>query len=220
MNREQICVQAGCYDVKTRDWGAGPWDQEPDRVDFNWFGLPCFVHRNSRPASEGWTGTGAWCGYVGVGRKHPAFGHDYDDVDVSVHGGLTFASKCSTRGHLCHVGGVRWWLGFDCGHAFDLSPAMERRYQEIREKVNYKSPFPPALLEEAREITGLLRDVYRDLPYVIAETKNLAVQLARFRGANLTRPTWRSGNARDWNRNHERMMRKFQKRGPKMFSEP
>ena len=69
-------------------WNRGPWDQEPDKRQWQdeATGLPCLIVRG--PA-------GALCGYVGVPEGHPAHGKDYDDVEVSCHGGLTFARGCS-----------------------------------------------------------------------------------------------------------------------------
>lgn len=56
------------------------------------------------------------CGYVRVPPGHPAHGKGYDDVDVQVHGGLTFAKMepCA------HEDGQGHWLGFDCCHCDDL----------------------------------------------------------------------------------------------------
>ena len=45
------------------------------------------LHHTARPL-------GSWCGYVGVRGNHPAAGKDYDDLDVLVHGGLTYADYC------------------------------------------------------------------------------------------------------------------------------
>lgn len=72
--------------VDKSNWGQGPWQNEPDKVQ--WLdkatGLPCLIVR--QPMS------GHFCGYVGVPKGHPAFGKD--DTDVSVHGGQNFSSKC------------------------------------------------------------------------------------------------------------------------------
>lgn len=69
-------------------WGRGPWDDEPDKKQ--WLdeatGLPCLAVRASA--------LGHWCGYVGVPVGHPAYGKGYADLDVTVHGGLTFADRC------------------------------------------------------------------------------------------------------------------------------
>src|SRR6476646_948456 len=100
-------------------WGDGPWQSEPDRVEFVHAGFACLLLRNPR--------IGQLCGYVGVPREHPAYGRDYNGVDVEVHGGLTYANKC--QGYVCHVpaDGMPedvWWLGFDAGHAWDLTPGL------------------------------------------------------------------------------------------------
>jgi hypothetical protein len=50
------------------------------------------------------------CGYVKVPPGHPAHGKWYDDVDVDVHGGLTF----------CQLSEDGMWFGFDCGHHDDF----------------------------------------------------------------------------------------------------
>jgi hypothetical protein len=69
-------------------WPPGPWKQEPDKKQWKdeATGLACLIVRGP---------SGSLCGYVGVERGHPAHGAGYDDVDVKVHGGLTFASGCA-----------------------------------------------------------------------------------------------------------------------------
>ena len=74
---------------------------------------------------------GALCGYVAVPPGHPAHGKDYDDVGVTVHGGLTYARPCQEGGEVCHVPRPGypddvWWLGFDCSHYCDYCPGMDR----------------------------------------------------------------------------------------------
>lgn len=137
-------------------WPAGEWDNEPDKVQWQdeATGLPCLIVRN---------GAGAWCGYVGVTEGHPAFGKDYDDenINVDVHGGLTFAAPCqeNDKEHgICHIPSPGepdhvWWLGFDCLHAGDYGPAT-------------------------RPIHGLNRpEVYRNMGYVTEQCVILAAQL-------------------------------------------
>lgn len=68
-------------------------------------GLPYRLSRN---------GMCNWCGYVGVFHDHPAYGKGYGEIDISVHGGLTFAGDVPEWGH-----GEMWWLGFDTSHASD-----------------------------------------------------------------------------------------------------
>lgn len=96
-------------------WPSGPWDDEPeDRVDFTHCGFACLLHRNHM---------GSWCGYVGLPPEHPDFGKDYDDIEVEVHGGLTYADRCGQYIGL-GVGDERWWVGFDTSHFRDIVPGM------------------------------------------------------------------------------------------------
>lgn len=144
-----------------RTWGEGPWQDEVDKVQWTDkdTGLPCLAVRNHH---------GAWCGYVGVDESHPWFERDYSQVDVDVHGSLTYAGHCmeGPEAHsICHVPEPGqpdhvWWFGFDCGHYMDRMPGMEARLRE--------SEFPYSWEEFAS---------YKTLEYVQKEVKLLALQL-------------------------------------------
>jgi len=157
--------------VDRDDWDSGPWDNEPDKVQWQdpETGMPCLAVRNRF--------TGNWCGYVGVAPSHPWFGLDYDDqkiVEVSVHGGLTFAGLCAEddKEHgICHKPEPGepthvWWFGFDCAHAFDLAPGMVASLKKYKEAE-----------EQERILAHFRSDSYRDLAYVKQECAQLAKQL-------------------------------------------
>lgn len=113
------------------DWGPGPWQDEPDKIQFTdrATGLPCLIVRNHG---------GALCGYVGVPEGHKAYRKRYNDKllrALHVHGGLTFSDHCRENAieerSICHIPDPGepdnvWWLGFDCGHASDRLPAYHR----------------------------------------------------------------------------------------------
>lgn len=105
-------------DILIKDKIDGPWITEPDRIEFKYNGLSCLIVRNAMNFHL--------CGYVGIKPSHPYFGKDYHDVDLDVHGGLTYANKCI--GIICHVSDgpndETWWFGFDYAHANDLIPTM------------------------------------------------------------------------------------------------
>jgi hypothetical protein len=137
-------------------WGHGEWDDEPDKVQWpdEETGLPCLAVRS--PSS------GAWCGYVGVDASHTLFEVDYMELNVDVHGGLTYSDFCRSheigegRG-ICHVPGDGephdvWWLGFDCSHYGDLPPFSSFSF--------------------------LSGGIYRTLDYVQDQCRKLARQLA------------------------------------------
>lgn len=138
------------WKVDRTGWPRGPWDGEPDKVQFRTeAGFPGLVVRNR---------LGGLCGYVGVPKEHALHGVHYGDVDgrFDVHGGLTYSESCA--GHICHVPEPGepddvWWFGFDCVHCYDLAPSM-LRYGHCA------------------------GDEYRDLAYVRGEVESLARQLA------------------------------------------
>lgn len=141
------------YDVDKTTWPVGPWQDEPDKIQWTDEAtkLPCLIVRN---------GSGALCGYVGVDETHPYFQVPYDDADVAVHGGLTYAGLCQENGKVCHIvedgeNDKVWWLGFDCAHWNDFSPVVA---QYITWDRNYTQ--------------------YKDVQYVTNEVTNLAKQLS------------------------------------------
>jgi len=150
-----------------------PWDDEPDRKEWQAHGLKCVILRHPRG--------GFLCGYVGVPEDHPLHGADYGEPcaflvarelgDLPdrqelvkavlamasaykgtpqsvlwVHGGLSYAHN----GLRDYEGPPLWWFGFDCAHSGDLCPNEQPCWGAS----------------------------YRDMAYVTRETEHLAEQLA------------------------------------------
>jgi hypothetical protein len=139
---------AANWTVDKSKFPPGPWMDEPDRVEWRHLGFPCLIVRQK------WSGH--LCGYVGVPPGHPHHGDSCDDVDVDVHGGLTFADRCHPGTPVCHVPrdgepADVWWLGFDCAHSFDCSPS--------------------------RSEDGYWGGTYRNIDYVTRAVERLAEQL-------------------------------------------
>lgn len=134
--------------VDRSTWDSGPWDNEPDRIEWRYQGLPCLIVRNSM---------GALCGYVGVPEGHPWYRKDYGQVDADVHGGLTYADHCCDDTPICHVpqpgeSDNVWWLGFDCAHSFDYVPKMDgfiRQYMSSYKDVPYVRSEVESLVRQA-----------------------------------------------------------------------
>jgi hypothetical protein len=155
--------------IQKEAWGPGPWQDEPDRLE--WVdaatGLTCLVVRAPL--------TGSLCGYVGVPPGHPYHGRHYDAIDdVYVHGGLTYSDYC--QGAICHTPRLgepepTWWLGFDTGHAFDLTPALNARLREYSASIE-EAPAVKYARAQWRAV-----DVYRPVEYVRAECAALAAQI-------------------------------------------
>ena len=140
------------YSVDKSQWPDGPWQQEPDRVDWVHAGMHCLALR------QGWSGH--WCGYIGVPPGHPWHGKEYEAIECEVHGGLTYADACS--GPVCHTPQPGepehlWWLGFDCAHCDDLSPSYDFNKADSDKLLRPKQS-------------------YKDISYVKTQTERLAEQ--------------------------------------------
>lgn len=148
--------RAGTRTIDRSGWTKGPWDDEPDRVEWTTkAGLPAPLRRNMM---------GAWCGYVAVAPGHPMHGAHYSDPDVDVHGGVTYADRC--EGDICHTpkpGEAEdvFWLGFDAAHHHDFVPGLEAYARQL------------ALVSFHNADA-----VYRDVAFMRAECESLAHQLA------------------------------------------
>ena len=81
-------------------------------------------------------------GYAVVFKGHPAYGKDYLDIDVYVHGGLTYTDSVNSSNWdgLTEEMKDGWVFGFDTAHYCD---DMERWPKEAveRETENLKSQF-------------------------------------------------------------------------------
>lgn len=171
--------------VPREGWAPGPWDEEPDRVD--WIdedtGYPCLVTRHYF--------TGNLCGYVAVPPGHPLHGVAWGEdatAGLYAHRGVNYSAPCMEVGEMpagawegsrellvCHVPEPGqpddvWWFGFDCGHAFDSQPGRDARMRDLDMRLGQ--------IEEELPEDHPLRRRYAPLPYVRAECRSLAAQLA------------------------------------------
>ena len=147
-------------DQTAKNWGAGPWQHEPDRI---WWtepsGLKCAINRNPS--------LGHLTGYVGVPFEHPLFESSYDDIQgvMQVHGGLTYSGGLWFHDLATDVDDPHWedmaglqWFGFDCGHFMDIVPGMGH-------------------FLEAHAPDWTADKTYKTVDYVYHETTLLAVQI-------------------------------------------
>lgn len=73
---------------------------------FEYKGFPCVIL---------FMPMGYRCGYVGLSIENKYYGKSYDDIPISCHCGLTYASR---KLH-AQNDTDKWWIGFDCGHCCD-----------------------------------------------------------------------------------------------------
>ncbi len=136
--------------VDRTGWPPGPWDHEPDIKEWLYLKkgmapIKCVAFRN-------WMGV--WCGYVALPKGHAWEGKGYDNISASVHGGLTFSG--TRRGDQ----GDDQWIGFDCGHTWDITPKF---------------------LAMNIPVMDDLGATYKDLDFVTKEVDSLARQVIKHR---------------------------------------
>lgn len=140
---------------------------KPFKVEKEWehAGLLCAVVQGREGSNR--------CGYVRVPPTHPEYNKAYMDVDVDVHGGLTFAEvePCSD-----HEDGVGYWFGFDCAHAGDASYDPENL---PKHQVDFLTRYPEFKRSGRNEH-------FWSHSEVVAETERLAEQLAALKQPTLT----------------------------------
>jgi hypothetical protein len=150
---------------KRRWFGDGEWVEEADRVTFEHCGLECEVIRvcakEPYAIEEHYFG-GYLNGYVTLKE---GMSIEFMDERIEVHGGITFNGQ-----------GI---VGFDCAHFGDLNPSIKKLKDtllkedlELRELIKLRDE---ALKNQPTP--WFLEDVYRNLEYVINETKHLAEQI-------------------------------------------
>jgi hypothetical protein len=86
----------------------GVWTEDIEKhplrqYSFEYLGYKCEIKRNN---------FSAYCGYVTIPNTHPDFGTHDMDMDVDIHGGLTYSDETGK-------------FGFDCAHMNDIVPALE-----------------------------------------------------------------------------------------------
>lgn len=184
-------------EIRKSQWGKGPWQNEPDRLQWvdKATGLTCLALRGP---------VGSFCGYVGVPETHPAYEITYDGTPVTEHEewrkqsrkyirenspnfekldfpkmpdvipGIGEAiEKITVHGGLTYSGfwpdkvPGLWFFGFDCAHSGDLCPGMVATLKRIN-------------IDEGttRREDYHSGDKYCTIEYVQAECTELAAQLA------------------------------------------
>lgn len=119
-------------------------------------------------------GTGSWCAYVGIHRKHLKAGFGYDKMPLRVHWGLTYAGRgigaCEEINY--------WWYGWDYAHSGD---DFSFRYEEPLKSMVYDKE--DELFRKTDELMrgqfSLPPDHRWTIPEVELEVKDAALQLAK-----------------------------------------
>lgn len=95
----------------------GVWTTEPDRLEFEAHGLPCWILRMMH--------SGHLCGYVAVPPGHPWWGRDHE-TRAEVHGGVTFGREADGFSP-CPDGELAGWWVLAFGRPAPIRPDPDGR---------------------------------------------------------------------------------------------
>lgn len=110
---------------------------------------------------------GYYCGYVGVSQFHPFYGKHYDELDIDVHGGLSYSGMMKFSEY--------WLFGFDCAHLGDEIKSQKSKNSLLK---HFLSIVRKSLnIPETPEYDYIIEGEERDLSYVIDQCERLALQL-------------------------------------------
>lgn len=146
---------------KTEFFGEGLWVDEPDRVLFEHLGIECILRRVICLEPNGYYFGGHICGYCILPLGHPLENKSFEDIDLSVHGGITYVEKFKNTDQTV--------IGFDCGHLGDLLPSM-LKYRKEKSLSENKIPY-----------VGFIKENYKDMDYVMEECKKMAKQISEIK---------------------------------------
>lgn len=144
---------------KEEFFGKGEWCTEPDIITFDHKGLKCIINRViTRIDNLNYFGVHL-CGYVYVPKDNEIYDKRWSKCPIDdVHGGLTSFEK----------NGDDFVIGFDCAHSDDLMPCMIK----ICEVLSPENRFINLMYTRHK--------TYKNVEFVINETKNLAEQVERY----------------------------------------
>lgn len=112
------------------------WDDE---------GIKCLIVR----------GPGSLCAYLGIPKEHPCAGKHYDDIDLRVHGGLTFSQAGEVE---TPWDPALYWIGWDYAHYRDKTfYDLQFSYGHYGEHGWTDEEVKPQVIEAAKQYKELLQ---------------------------------------------------------------
>jgi hypothetical protein len=121
-----IIFQGLRSEVDRQGWAEGPWDHEPDQLEWLEQGVYCCLSRQRV--------TGRWQGYIALPETHLWHKSSYRSLNkhfgdkLPAHGGVSYSRfRGSYPFRYADVSKEHWIIGYNCGHLGDLQPGIQAR---------------------------------------------------------------------------------------------
>lgn len=172
MNEEIKMTHLYTSEEKLSWWDYGEWVEEPDIVNFVHQGMKCRIIRVviQEPCGKKINMFGGYLnGYTCIPKDHPCYGKDYDEIDIEIHGGLTFGEYDADCG--LH------WIGFDSSHSGDYVPSLEKMKATAPWMDSFRKNVEMTKHKFNLHDSPIFQRNYRNVHYCIDECKSMAEQL-------------------------------------------
>lgn len=94
--------------------------------------------------------------YVKISESHKYYQKHYDDIDIDVHGGLTYSKDHLWISESQEIEG--WFIGWDYAHYNDYAGYEEKLPEELRLKSSGKKWTTKEIREEVYKVCEQLRE--------------------------------------------------------------
>jgi hypothetical protein len=142
-----------------KNWGNGPWQNEPDREEFEYRNYRCSIKRHP---------LGHLCGYVTIGAEEVKLLDEDDREDFQVHGGITYNKENKEDGTVT--------IGFDCAHSSDILPSINSCNRNL-DIICYHFPDLYYLLKIKEAFLLEFKPTYKNIEFVRNELHKLVDQI-------------------------------------------
>lgn len=157
-------------DEKMKWWGYGEWVEEVDYATFSYNGWECVIRREcfyDGPIVFG----GFLCGYVKIPENYRLYTvspdvHTYTLSKFGVHGGITYFSFPFWDEEILY-------LGFDCGHVYDITPSFNKMRC-------FPEEFPKEFCDNLISLFNKFNATYKNIYFVKKELELLCDQLSKY----------------------------------------
>lgn len=146
--------------IDKSEWGEGPWQDEPDELNYEERGFRCLLIRSV---------FGAWVAYVEIPKDHPWYmNEDTPIYSIDVHGGVSY------YGNNYHD--TPWLIGFDCNHFTDYMPGRETEMRRDPELYRMHKKIE-SFRRKAFSNPEALQRTYKDIEFVKEQISHMIDQL-------------------------------------------
>ena len=96
--------------------------------------------------------------YVEIPKDHPLYLKNYHEIDIEVHGGLTYSDTSLNTSNNTEIDNS-WFIGWDYAHAYDYCGFMKKEIFEELYSHGNKKWTTEEIIEECKDVIDQIIDM-------------------------------------------------------------